>query len=77
MAINGSNTFQWEPCVKVIVQDTGRVVHEPSMRMQTANTLISILGVSIAVFGSWKWADDEPVYRLPDGTLCDSQGNPL
>lgn len=75
MVVNGSNTFEWEPCVKVLVLGT-KVIHQPALRVRQKDTLISLLGVNLGAWGPWQWVDDEPVYRLPDGTACDATGAP-
>lgn len=76
MAIYGSNTFQWEPTVKVDVLN-GNVRQFETYRYRYKDTIVSILGVELGTWSAWLWADESPVYRLPDGTLCDSLGTPL
>jgi hypothetical protein len=76
MAIYGSNTFQWEPTVQV-VKNGDNIAHFNTYRYRTKDTIISILGVELGAWSNWQWADEGPVYRLPDGTLCNSFGTPI
>ncbi len=76
MAVHGSNTFEWEPCVKVILVN-GETIHQPALRVRQKDVLISILGVNLGVWTEWEWVDDTPVYRREDGILCDYLGNPI
>lgn len=76
MAVYGSNTFQWEPTVMVVVQNGNRA-HFQTYRYRYKDTIISLLGVELGTWSPWLWADEDPVYRLPNGTLCDSNGTPL
>ena len=76
MAVQGSNTFEWEPCVKVLLVGD-KIIHQPALRVRQKDTVINLLGVSLGSWWSWQWVDDAPVYRLPDGTACDATGEPL
>lgn len=77
MAVYGSNTFQWEPIVRVL-RDGDKVTHIPTVRFRHKDTIIGVLGVSLGSWSPWYWENpDETKYLLTDFTPCDEQGNPL
>ena len=77
MAVYGSNTFQWQPIVRVI-KINGNVQHIPTVQFRHKNVIIGVLGVTLGDWSNWYWENpDEVVYQLTDFTPCDSEDNPL
>lgn len=61
----------------MVVVNNGNRAHFQTYRYRYKDTIISLLGFDLGAWSQWQWADEAPVYRLPDGTLCDSFGNPI